>query len=116
MPLLNLAIDRSALGAGDYDPGLVAALLERGADPNDARYWPPLLHTIDVEGQAYHHHTRAPRMDLLDLLLARGADPAVADARGYTAMGVAAAYKLQAAQHKLALALVDDGPETDRSV
>ncbi|WP_022800539.1 VF530 family DNA-binding protein [Deinococcus ficus] len=101
MPLLNLAIEHSSLGEGDYDPGLIPALLDRGADPNDARYWLPLLHTVDVEGLAYRQRTRAPRTDLLDLLLARGADPTRADPRGHTAHGIAEAYGLKAALHKL---------------
>lgn len=101
MPLLNHAIERSQLGAGDYQPTLVAELLRRGAEPNDSRYWPPLLHTIDVEGQAYRHHTRAPRTDILDLLLQSGAQPELRDAQGRTALQIAEAYGLKAAIHKL---------------
>lgn len=101
MPLLNLAIDRSALGHGDYEPGLIAELLRRGADANDSRFWPPLLHTVDTEGQAYKNRTRAPRTDILDLLLAHGANKDAQDSRGHTALAIAEAYGLRAAIHKL---------------
>lgn len=101
MPLLNLAIDRSALGHGDYEPGVVAELLRRGADLNDSRFWPPLLHTVDVEGQAYRAKIRAPRTDLLDLLLSHGADAQIQDSRGHTALSIAEAYGLKAAVNKL---------------
>ena len=101
LPLLNLAIDRSAPGAGDYEPGVVAELLRRGADANDPRFWPPLLHTVDVEGQAYRSKTRAPRTDLFDLLLTHGADLALEDSRGNTARSMAEAYGLRAVINKL---------------
>lgn len=101
LPLLNLAIDRSALGQGDYEPGVVAELLRRGADVNDPRFWPPLLHAVDVEGQAYQSKARAPRTDILDLLLSHGADPQVQDSRGHTARSIAQAYGLKAAVNKL---------------
>lgn len=95
LPLLNLAIDR------DAPPALVRALLRRGADANDPRYWLPLLHTTDVEGQAYRTGRRAPRTDVLDLLLAAGADPHRADVRGNTALSIARAYGLRAFVNKL---------------
>lgn len=95
MPLLNLAIDR------DAPPALIRELLKRGADANDARYWPPLLHTTDVEGLAYREGRRAPRTDVLDLLLAHGADPDRADERGHTAREMARAYGLKAVLNKL---------------
>lgn len=101
LPLLNLAIDRSSLGAGDYEPGVVAELLGRGADVNDTRFWPPLLHMVDVEGQAYRARTRAPRTDLLDLLLSHGADAQLQDSRGHTALSIAEAYGLKAVVNKL---------------
>ena len=101
MPLLNLAIDRSKLGQGDYEPGLVAELLRRGADVNDSRFWPPLLHTVDVEGQAYRAKTRAPRTDFLDMLLSHGADAQIQDSQGHTALSIAEAYGLKAAVNKL---------------
>ena len=101
LPLLNLAIDRSALGQGDYEPGVVAELLRRGADANDPRFWPPLLHTVDVEGQAYRNKTRAPRTDIFDLLLAHGADAGAQDSRGNTARSMAEAYGLRAVLNKL---------------
>lgn len=100
-PLLSLAIERAQPGVGEYETGLIAELLRRGADPNDARYWPPLLHTVDLEGEAYRSGARAPRNDVLDLLLARGADPGVRDARGHTARSIAEAYGLKAALHRL---------------
>ncbi|WP_261664700.1 VF530 family DNA-binding protein [Deinococcus sp. Marseille-Q6407] len=95
LPLLNLAVEQTA------DPALVRALLDRGADPNDARFWPPLLHTTDVEGQAYAAHTRAPNTAVLDLLLAHGADPELRDSRGLTALQIAEAYGLRAFINKL---------------
>lgn len=101
MPLLNLAIEHSQLGAGDYDPGMVRALLQRGASPNDSRYWLPLLHTVDVEGQAYQNRHRAPRTDILDLLLTHGAKPELSDSRGHSALQMAEAYGLKAAINKL---------------
>ena len=101
MPLLNRALEQSRTGEGDYEAGVVTELLRRGADANDARYWPPLLHAVDVEGRAYRDRTRAPRTDLLDLLLAHGADPAAADPRGHTALSIAQAYDLRAAVNKL---------------
>ncbi len=101
LPLLSLAIDRSALGAGDYEPGVIAELLRRGADVNDSRFWLPLLHTVDVEGQAYRGKTRAPRTDILDLLLSHGADPALTDPQGHTALAIAKAYGLRAVVNKL---------------
>lgn len=101
LPLLNLAIDRSQLGAGDYEPTLVAELVKRGADVNDARFWPPLLHTVDVEGQAYRTKSRAPRTDILDMLLTAGADPNIRDVRGNTARSIAEAYGLRAVLNKL---------------
>lgn len=100
-PLLNLAVEHSQLGAADYDPGFVKALLQRGADVNDGRYWPPLLHTVDVEGVAYQTQARSPRMDILDLLLSHGADATIRDAQGRTALDIARAYDLKAAIHKL---------------
>ena len=102
MPLLNRAIEQSHPGEGDYEPGVVAELLRRGANADDGRYWPPLLHAVDVEGRAYRNRSRAPRTDLLDLLLAHGADPAVTDAEGHTALSIAQAYELRAAVNKLA--------------
>ena len=101
LPLLSLAIDRSALGQGDYEPGVIAELLRRGADSNDSRFWLPLLHTVEVEGQAYRGKTRAPRTDIFDLLLAHGADAGAQDARGHTARSMAEAYGLRAVLNKL---------------
>lgn len=101
MPLLNLAIEHSKLGAGDYDLGLIRALLQRGAQPSDSRYWPPLLHTVDVEGQAYKGRTRAPRTDILDLLLNHGATPELSDSQGHTGLQMAQAYHLKAFINKL---------------
>nr|WP_281416241.1 VF530 family DNA-binding protein [Deinococcus aestuarii] len=95
MPLLSLAIDREAPAA------FIRELLNRGADANDARFWLPLLHTTDVEGMAYRESRRAPRTDVLDLLLAHGADPNRADERGYTALEIARAYGLKAVLNKL---------------
>jgi uncharacterized protein (DUF2132 family) len=95
MPLLSLAIDR------DAPPAVIRELLRRGADANDARYWLPLLHTADVEGQAYRSRRRAPRTDVLDTLLAHGADPGRADAQGHTALSIARAYGLKALVNKL---------------
>ncbi|MFC3832413.1 MULTISPECIES: VF530 family DNA-binding protein [Deinococcus] len=95
LPLLSLAIDR------DADPAFVRDLLRRGADADDARFWPPLLHTTDVEGQAYRGKRRAPRTDVLDALLAAGADASRADARGNTALSIAHAYGLRAFVNKL---------------
>ncbi|GHF39346.1 hypothetical protein HNQ07_001757 [Deinococcus metalli] len=95
LPLLNLAIDR------DAPPTLIRELLRRGADANDGRFWLPLLHTADVEGQAYRTGRRAPRTDVLDALLAHGADPQRTDARGHTALGIAQAYGLKAFVNKL---------------
>lgn len=103
MPLLNLATEHSKLGQGDYEPTLLAELLRRGANPNDLRYWPPLLHTVDIEGEAYQRHTRAPRMDILDLLLTHGAQAELPDSQGRTALQIAQAYGLKAAIHKLQL-------------
>lgn len=111
LPLLNLAIDRSQLGAGDYEPTLVAELLRRGANVNDARFWPPLLHTVDVEGQAYRSKSRAPRTDILDMLLTAGADPNIQDGRGNTARSIAEAYGLRAVLNKLS----DPSPLATRS-
>lgn len=101
MPLLNLAIEHSRLGQDDYEPTLIEELLRRGADANDARYWLPLMHTVDIEGEAYRNRTRAPRTDILDLLLKSGATVELADARGRTALQIAQAYDLKAAIHKL---------------
>lgn len=101
MPLLNLAIERSTLGLDDYEVGVIRGLLARGADPNDTRYWLPLLHTIDVEGTAYREKRRAPRTDIIDILLAAGADPQQQDGRAYTALSIAQAYGLKAAINKL---------------
>ena len=95
LPLLNLAIDR------DAPPALIREVLRRGADANDPRFWLPLLHTVDVEGQAYRDKRRAPRTDVLDLLLTHGAEPSRADARGNTALGIAQAYGLRAFVNKL---------------
>nr|WP_309572605.1 VF530 family DNA-binding protein [Deinococcus sp.] len=95
LPLLSLAIDR------DADPAFIRDLLRRGADANDARFWLPLLHTVDVEGQAYHSKRRAPRTDVLDILLMGGADAARADTRGNTALEIARAYSLKAFVNKL---------------
>lgn len=95
MPLLNAAIEH------DAPLWLLRLLLEKGADPNDSRYWLPLLHAVDVEGRAYRSKTRAPRTDLIDLLLASGANAELADPRGYTALSVARAYGLKAAVNKL---------------
>lgn len=101
MPLLNLAIEHSQLGVGDYQPTLIAELIKRGANVSDSRYWLPLLHTVDVEGQAYQSRTRAPRTDILDMLLTAGAAPAQADAKGHTAQQIAEAYGLKAVLNKL---------------
>lgn len=100
MPLLNLAIEHLHLGA-DEEVGFLAELLRRGADVNDNRFWPPLLHTVDMEGQAYQTRIRAPRTDILDLLLQSGAQPELADAQGRTALTIAEAYGLKAAINKL---------------
>ncbi|MBZ9752055.1 VF530 family DNA-binding protein [Deinococcus sp. HMF7604] len=96
LPLLNLAIDR------DAPPSFIRELLRRGADANDSRYWLPLLHTVDVEGLAYQSGRRAPRTDVLDLLLTHGATPTAADPRGHTALDMARTYGLKAVIHKLA--------------
>ncbi|MVN88197.1 DNA-binding protein VF530 [Deinococcus sp. HMF7620] len=96
MPLLNLAIDR------DAPPSFIRELLRRGADANDSRYWLPLLHTVDTEGLAYRSGRRAPRTDVLDLLLTHGADPQQTDPRGHTALEMAHAYGLKAVVNKLA--------------
>ena len=101
MPLINLTIEKLHLGAGDDEIGFLAELVKRGADVNDTRFWPPLMHTVDVEGQAYRTHTRAPRMDVLDLLLAHGVKPELKDAGGRTALQVAQAYGLKAAIQRL---------------
>lgn len=101
LPLLNLAIDRLQLGEDSAETGFIAELLRRGANPNDPRFWPPLLHAVDVEGQAYRAHRRAPRTDILDMLLSCGADPRVSDSRGNTALSIARAYGLKAAINKL---------------
>lgn len=112
-PLLSLAIERAQPGVGDYETGLIAELLRRGADPNDGRYWPPLLHTVDLEGEAYRTGRRAPRNDVLDLLLTHGADPHITDARGHTARSIAQAYGLKAALHRLdAVAVKGAGART----
>lgn len=95
MPLLNAAIEH------DAPLWLLRLLLEKGADPNDSRYWLPLLHAVDVEGRAYRSRSRSPRTDLIDLLLAAGANAELADPRGYTALSVAQAYGLKAAINKL---------------
>ncbi|UBV42266.1 VF530 family DNA-binding protein [Deinococcus taeanensis] len=95
LPLLNLAIDR------DAPPIFVRALLKAGANPNDARYWLPLLHTTDVEGQALDSGRRAPRTDVLDLLLAHGADPQGTDRQGVTALEIARAYELKVVINRL---------------
>ncbi|WP_412028153.1 VF530 family DNA-binding protein [Deinococcus yunweiensis] len=95
LPLLSLSIDR------DADPAFIRDLLRRGADVNDARFWLPLLHTVDVEGQAYRSKRRSPRTDVLDALLAAGADATRADARGNTALVIAQAYGLKAFVNKL---------------
>lgn len=95
MPLLNLAVERSAPAA------FVREVLRRGADPNDARFWLPLLHTADTEGQAYRSGSRAPSTEMLDLLLAHGAEAKRADPRGHTALDIAQAYGLKAFIHKL---------------
>ncbi|ADY27040.1 Protein of unknown function DUF2132 [Deinococcus proteolyticus MRP] len=95
LPLLNLAVERAA------PPAFLRELLRRGADPNDARFWPPLLHTVDAEGQAYRSGSRAPSTEVLDLLLAHGADPQRTDQRGHTALDIAQAYGLKAFIHKL---------------
>ncbi|MBZ9713884.1 VF530 family DNA-binding protein [Deinococcus multiflagellatus] len=95
LPLLNLAIDR------DAPPAFVRELLKQGADANDPRYWPPLLHTVDVEGLAYQTGRRAPRTDVLDLLLSHGAHPDASDKRGHTALDLARAYGLKAVLNKL---------------
>ncbi|PTA67683.1 VF530 family DNA-binding protein [Deinococcus arcticus] len=95
LPLLNLAIDR------DAPPTFIRELLKKGANVNDPRYWLPLLHTVDVEGLAYQTGRRAPRTDVLDLLLAHGADPEASDKRGHTALEMARAYGLKAVLNKL---------------
>nr|RIY15796.1 DNA-binding protein VF530 [Deinococcus sp. RM] len=95
LPLLNLAIDR------DAPPTFVRALLQAGALPDDPRYWLPLLHSVDVEGQAYREGRRAPRTDVLDLLVARGAKPGQADRRGVTAREIATAYGLRVVLNRL---------------
>ncbi|GHG10365.1 hypothetical protein GCM10017783_23530 [Deinococcus piscis] len=94
-PLLNQAIEGSAPAA------FVRELLRRGADVHDSRFWLPLLHTVDVEGQAYKTKSRAPSTELLDLLLAHRADPQRTDSRGHTALDIAQAYGLKAFIHKL---------------
>lgn len=101
MPLINLTIEHLNLGARDDELSFLAELVKRGADVNDRRFWPPLMHTVDMEGQAYRHHTRAPRMDVLDLLLAHGANPELTDAQGRTALQIARAYELKAAIQRL---------------
>ncbi|GGS02015.1 VF530 family DNA-binding protein [Deinococcus sedimenti] len=95
LPLLNLAIDR------DAPPTFVRALLQAGALPDDPRYWLPLLHSVDVEGQAYREGRRAPRTDVLDLLVARGAKPGQADRRGVTAREIATSYGLRVVLNRL---------------
>ncbi|MFC6616463.1 VF530 family DNA-binding protein [Deinococcus radiophilus] len=95
LPLLNQAIEQGA------DPAFVRELLRRGADVSDSRYWLPLLHTVDAEGQAYRTQTRAPSTAMLDLLLSHGADPQASDSRGHTALDIAYAYGLKAFVNKL---------------
>lgn len=107
MPLLNLTIENLKLGAGDDELGFLTELVKRGADVNDRRFWPPLMHTVDVEGQAYKNRTRAPRMDVMDYLLAHGADAELTDAQGRSALQVAQAYGLKAAVQRLTPELVE---------
>ncbi|MDO4263450.1 MAG: VF530 family DNA-binding protein [Deinococcus sp.] len=94
-PLLNQAIEQAAPAS------FVRELLRRGAEVNDPRYWLPLLHTAEVEGQAYRTQTRAPSTEVLDLLLAHGAAPQAQDGRGHTALDIAQAYGLKAFVNKL---------------
>lgn len=88
MPLLNTAIEHGA------PPWLLRRLLAKGADASDDRYWPPLLHTTDVEGRR-HEAGEAPNAAVLDLLLQRGAHPEQRDRRSTSALQIAQHYRLR---------------------
>lgn len=72
---------------------LVTALLDRGADPNavDARQQTVLGHALRGSYSATDHDDLAARLAIMQLLVARGADPKVREEQGKSLIHVVAA-------------------------
>lgn len=98
-PLINLVIEYSPSEDQTHSLQLLELLLSKGANPNDSRHWPPLMHTIDSEGDAFNQAELPPKTDILKILLKYGANPRLTDGRnvGRTPLEIASNYRFQAA-------------------
>jgi ankyrin repeat protein len=87
MPPLFLAVEQR-------NPGLVRLLCSHGADVN-YRYdvdWTPLHLAVDVEADTAWQRREAPSTEMVELLLALGADPGAKDVAGRTPLNIAEDY------------------------
>lgn len=92
------------------DVSMVQFLLENGADPNrkDERGWPPLIHVLNDDGGRkgvqLNGFPNERVKDIFLLLLDHGADPAIQDSYGRTALEFARQYDNEEAARIMKLA------------